>query len=252
MPGLTLTVALVAATAIAIGKYFSGNKDDDKGYSPPRDSYYSSSSYNSGTRSQTQQSYRPPLQPYSPPSPQSSSRYTPETNAQNKTPTRSTAPPGYGRDVNRQSVASTRTFRQTQPSTRTQASRPYPSLFDHVRDSPESNNTLTSSRRCHCHICVESEPRLPTTPAVVSSNLYSDEPAIVEDLDYAEKLREKARRNGREMKEARSRAKIAQKMRSREVANTCRQLALAYESEMTKLDKQAAKIIFQEKNKVSG
>ena len=246
MPGFTLTVALVAAAAVAISKYFSGDKDD--GHSPPRDSYHSSSSYNSGTWSQTQQSYRPPPQPYRPPPPRYS-YYTPETNAQSKTTTRSPAPPDYSRDVYRESVASTRTLRQTQPSTRTQASRPYSSFFDHVPESPEYGYPHTSSH--HCHICAGSESRLPTAPTVVSTDLYSDEPAIVEDLDYAKKLREKARRKGLEMSEARSRAKSAQKKGSRGAAHIHKQEAMVRESEMKDLDKRAAKIIFRENNKVS-
>lgn len=243
-----MTVTLVAAAAIAIGNYFFGNKDDDDDHSPPRDSYSSSSSYNSGTRYQTHQSYRPPPPSYSPPSPRPYSYYTPETNAQSNTTTRSPAPPDYGRDVYRQSVASTRTLRQTQPSTHTQASRPYASLFDHVRESPEYDYPRTSSH----HICAESESRLPTAPMVVSSDLYSDKPAIVEDLEYAKKLREKARRKGLEMSEARSRAKSAQKKGSRGAAHIHKQEAMVRESEMKDLDKRAAKIIFRENNKVSG
>ena len=247
MPGFKLAVTLVAA-AFAIGNYFFGNKDDDDDRSPPCDSYNSSSSYNSGTRNQTHRSYRPPPQSYSPAPSRSYSFYTPETNAQSKTTTRSPAPPDYGRDVYRQGIASTRTLRPTQPSTRTQASRPYSSLFDHFRESSEYDYSRTSSH----HICAENESRLPTAPMVVSSDFCSDKPAIVEDLEYAKKLREKARRKGLEMSEARSRAKSAQKKGSRGAAHIHKQEAMVRESEMKDLDKRAAKIIFRENNKVSG
>lgn len=87
---------------------------------------------------------------------------------------------------------------------------------------------------------------------VVSSDFCSDKPAIVEDLEYAKKLREKARRKGLEMSEARSRAKSAQKKGSRGAAHIHKQEAMVRESEMKDLDKRAAKIIFRENNKVSG
>jgi len=84
---------------------------------------------------------------------------------------------------------------------------------------------------------------------VVSSNLRSEEPTSVEDLDYAKKLREQARRKGREMSEARSRAKSAQKKRYHGAAHAHREEAIAYESAMKELDKRAAKIVFRENNK---
>jgi hypothetical protein len=97
-----------------------------------------------------------------------------------------------------------------------------------------------------------SESRLPTAPAVVSFDLRSDVPASVEDLDLAKKLREQARHKGREMSEARSRAKSAQKKGYRGAAQTHRQEAIAHEGAMKELDKRAANITFKENNKVSG
>jgi len=94
-----------------------------------------------------------------------------------------------------------------------------------------------------------SDPRLPTAPSVVSFDLHFDEPTGVEDLDLAKKLREQARRKGREMSEARSRAKSAEKKGSRGAAQEHRQRANAYNSVMKELDKRAAEIIFREKNK---
>ena len=400
MPGFTLTVALIAAAAIAIRKCFSGDKDD--GHSPPRDSYHSSSSYNSGTWSQTQQSYRPPPQPYRPPPPRYS-YYTPETNAQSKTTTRSPAPPDYSRDVYRESVASTRTLRQTQPSTRTQASSRVPSCVPTERDpllppvirsvsrsnvpspytrtfgqtqlpttrtqpsstlvepssthssitqsasansrlptsvpiqrdslprtvvngvyhtsavspytrtpsqtqqpsivvlpsssrsqlsstvlqlsstatQPSSSNIQSSStltqashqrlsliNKAHVHeppeykisqarsqvpACVHTrnEPSPPTVNQAIVSEVRSGEPASVEDLDFAEKLRVQARHRSRDMVEARSRAKNAQKKGYKGAAQEHRQEVIAHEKVMKELNKRAAKIIFREKNKVS-
>ena len=68
----------------------------------------------------------------------------------------------------------------------------------------------------------------------------------------AKKLREQARRKGREMSEAHSRAKSAQKKGYRGAAQTHRQGAMSHESAMKDLDKRAAEIIFREKNKVCG
>ena len=85
---------------------------------------------------------------------------------------------------------------------------------------------------------------------VISPNLHSDELASIEDLEFAKKLREQARRRGREMTEARSRAKSAQKKGYRGAAQAHKQEAIAHKSAMEELDKRAAKIIFREKNKV--
>jgi hypothetical protein len=95
-----------------------------------------------------------------------------------------------------------------------------------------------------------SEPPLPTVVQVVSSDLHSDEPANAEDHDFAKKLREQARRRGREMSEARSRAKSARKKRYGGGAQAHNREAIVYEKAMKELNKQAAKIIFTEKNKV--
>lgn len=124
-------------------------------------------------------------------------------------------------------------------STPTQPPRLYSSLFDHIK-SPS-----TSSRVPAC-VPTERDPSLPTLIQIVTS----DEPATVEDLDFAKKLREQARRKGREMSEAHSRAKSAQKNGSRAAAQEHRQRANAHQSAMKELDKRAAEIIFREKNKV--
>jgi ribosomal protein S20 len=84
---------------------------------------------------------------------------------------------------------------------------------------------------------------------VVTLDPRTDEPAIVENLDFAEKLREQARRMRLKMSEAYSRAKSAQKKGSSGAAQEHRQRADALKSAFKKLDKQAAEIIFKEKNK---
>lgn len=111
---------------------------------------------------------------------------------------------------------------------------------------------LSSNRTHHVPSCVHtrSEPPLPTVVQVISSDLHSDEPASAEDLDFAKKLREQARRKGREMSEARSRAKSARKKRYGGGAQAHNREAIAHEKAMKELNKQAAKIIFTEKNKV--
>jgi hypothetical protein len=97
---------------------------------------------------------------------------------------------------------------------------------------------------------VPTERDLPTVIQVVSSDFRSEEPASVENLDFAKKLREQARRMRVEMWEADSRAKSAQKKGSSGAAQEHRQRANALKSAIKELDKRAAEIIFKEKNKV--
>ena len=92
---------------------------------------------------------------------------------------------------------------------------------------------------------------IPRAPTVVLSGLRSNEPTSIEGLEFAKNLREQARRRGREMSEARSRAKGAQKKGYHGAAHAHRQEAIAHEKAMKELDKRAANIIFREKNKVS-
>ncbi|KAF8274560.1 hypothetical protein EI94DRAFT_1696073 [Lactarius quietus] len=94
-----------------------------------------------------------------------------------------------------------------------------------------------------------SEPPSRTVIEVITLDLPSEEPASVEGLDHAKKLREQARRRGREMSEARSRAKSAQKKGNRGAAHVHRQEAISHENAMKELDKRAAKIFFRENNK---
>ena len=183
------------------------------------------------------------------------SQTQPSSNSHSQTTPWTSVSPDYGRGVRHSSVASpyTRTLSQTQPSsTRTQASRQYSSLFDTVRvDEPPEYESFQTCSCVPSRVHTACEPPLPTTPTVVSSDPLSDEPAGVEDLDFAKKLRERARRKGREMSEARSRAKSARKKGHLGAAHAHGQEAIAHESEMKELDKRAAKIFFRENNKVS-
>ncbi|KAI9463662.1 hypothetical protein BJY52DRAFT_1115514 [Lactarius psammicola] len=77
----------------------------------------------------------------------------------------------------------------------------------------------------------------------------SDELVGVEDLEFAKKLREKARRSGGEMTEAYSQAESSQRMGDRWASQEYRQQGHAHKSAMEEFDKRAAKIIFREKNK---
>ncbi|KAH9176285.1 hypothetical protein EDB89DRAFT_2240568 [Lactarius sanguifluus] len=137
-------------------------------------------------------------------------------------------------------------------STRAQASCQHSSLFNtvHVDEPPPEYEYFPPSSHVPSRVLsTERDPLLPTIIQVVESDLRSDEPADVEGLDFAKKLREQARRKGREMSEARSRAKSAQKKGYRGAAQVHRQEAIAHESAMKELDKRAAKIIFRENNK---
>ncbi|KAH9083547.1 hypothetical protein EDB83DRAFT_27041 [Lactarius deliciosus] len=140
-----------------------------------------------------------------------------------------------------------------QPSSaRAQASCQHSSLFNtvHVDEPPpEYEYFQTSSHVPSRVLSTERDPLLPTIIQVVESDLRSNEPVGIEDLDFAKKLREQARRKGREMSEARSRAKSAQKKGYRGAAQVHRQEAITHESAMKELDKRAAKIIFRENNK---
>lgn len=119
--------------------------------------------------------------------------------------------------------------------------------------SPRVRQTQVSSNRTlRVPPCVRSgsEPTLQTVVQVISPDLHSDELASIEDVEFARKLREQARRRGREMTDARGRAKSAQKKGYRGAAQAHKQEAIAHKSAMEELDKRAAKIIFREKNKV--
>ena len=138
-------------------------------------------------------------------------------------------------------------------STLTQASHEHSSLSNtvHVDEPPPEYENFQTSPCVPSRVHTERDTLLPTVIQVVSSSdLRSDEQAGVEDLDFAEKLREQARRRGREMSEARSRAKSAKKKGYRGAAQAHRQEAIAHESAMKELNKRAAKIIFKENNKV--
>src|SRR6266702_1378779 len=212
MRPVALFFTLVTLAAVGIGIYYFFRRKRD-GPTLPRHSY-PSSSFNSGATSiQTQQVYRPPL-----PSPSytRSSYPSPATYAYSQTAPRTPAPPDHGRGVYHSSVAPsyTRTPSQTQPSsthippsstlawpsstltqpssTLTQASRQHSSLFStvHVDEPPPEYEYFRTSSRVPSRVHTGSEPRLPTVIHVVSSDSRSDEPASVEGLDFAEKLRE--------------------------------------------------------------
>ena len=138
-------------------------------------------------------------------------------------------------------------------STLTQASHQRLSLINkvHVHEPPEYE---VSQARSQVHVLASvhtrNEPPSPAVNQVIVSEVRSGEPASVEDLNFAEKLRVQARQRGRDMSEARNRAKSAQKKGYKGAAQAHRQEAIAHEKVMKELDKRAAKIIFREKNKV--
>ncbi|KAH9019014.1 hypothetical protein EDB85DRAFT_2121407 [Lactarius pseudohatsudake] len=199
------------------------------------------------------------------------SRSQPSFNPHDQSTARTSAPRDYGRGVNHSSVTSDygRAPSHTQPSsTRIQASRPYSSLFDtdRVHEAPKYEDEYGHGYGCGCgyedeeedfqatshvpsRVHTRGEPRLPTALVGVSSDPRYGESASVENIDFAKKLREQARRKGREMSEARSRAKSARKKGRLGAAHAHRQDAIAHESEMKELDKRAAKIFLRENNK---
>lgn len=89
----------------------------------------------------------------------------------------------------------------------------------------------------------------PTVNQVLPSDLRSGEPASVEDLDFAEKLRKLARQRGRDISEALSRAKSAKKKGQKGAAQEHKQEAIAHQKVKKELNERAAKIIFTENNK---
>ncbi|KAH9061249.1 hypothetical protein EDB87DRAFT_406376 [Lactarius vividus] len=94
------------------------------------------------------------------------------------------------------------------------------------------------------------KPHLLITPVGgVSSPPRYDEPASIENLALAKKLRKQARRKGREMSEAYRRAWSARKKGCFGAAHTHTQDAITHENEMKELDERAAKIFFRENNK---
>jgi hypothetical protein len=77
-------------------------------------------------------------------------------------------------------------------STRTQAFKPHPSLINtvHVPELPESEFSQTRSQaHVPARVHTRNEPPPPTVNQVISSDLRSEQPAGVEDLDFADKLR---------------------------------------------------------------
>ena len=93
------------------------------------------------------------------------------------------------------------------------------------------------------------------SPSPQPDALYGTEFEATEntqDMKDARELRRRARRCAVEMRDARDLAKSARRSGDHTAAQRSRQDAIALESEMKSLDKRAAKIIFGQKNKVSG
>ncbi|KAH9061248.1 hypothetical protein EDB87DRAFT_405529 [Lactarius vividus] len=140
-------------------------------------------------------------------------------------------------------------YRSSQQSRRPPPSSPpytYRPSTTYVRSQTASRASAPPDRGAY------HSPYTPTSGQTQLSSTRSDTLVAVEDLEFAEKLREKARRSGREMTEAYSRAKSAQRMGDRWAAQEHRRRGDAHKSVMEELDKQAAKIIFRENNKDRG
>ncbi|KAH9061240.1 hypothetical protein EDB87DRAFT_1576313 [Lactarius vividus] len=89
-------------------------------------------------------------------------------------------------------------------------------------------------------LTVVTRTRLSSTPGAL---------AVVEDLEFSKKLREKARCSGWEMAEAYCQARSEQRMGNCWASLEYRQRGDAHKSTMEELDKRAARIIFKENNK---
>jgi hypothetical protein len=156
-------------------------------------------------------------------------------------------PPTAVSGIHHSSVVSLHTPTQlsstaTQPSpTPTKASYQHSSILNTVHINETS---------FHVPLCVDTGSKPPPTAVqAISPDLRSDEP-IVEDFDFAEELRVKARRRWEEMTEARKRAKSARKKRYGGGAQAHNREAAVHEKAVKELNKRAAKIIFTENNKV--
>ncbi|KAH9083559.1 hypothetical protein EDB83DRAFT_2212617 [Lactarius deliciosus] len=115
-----------------------------------------------------------------------------------------------------------------------------PPTYSHSQTVPRTSAPSDDSRNVR-HTRTPSQTHLSSIP--------SDALAVVEDLDFAKKLREKARRSGQEMAEAYSQANSAQRIGDCWGAQEYRQQGDAHKSVMEELDERAARIIFRENNK---
>ncbi|KAH9176275.1 hypothetical protein EDB89DRAFT_1903105 [Lactarius sanguifluus] len=224
----------LAAAAYAIGNYFFGGKDDDP--PPPRDSYsastFAAAVYTIGKRFLGGKDDDPPRDSYS------VSTFAASAYAIGKR--------FFGRkddDPPRDSysatlAAATHAIDKYFFGRKDNAPPPLP-----PRDSqtaPWTSAPPDYSRDVH-HTRTPSQTHLSSTP--------SGALAVVEDLEFVKKLREKARRRGREMAEAYSQANSAQRIGDCWGAQEYRQQGDAHKSAMEELDERAAKIIFRENNK---
>jgi len=121
-------------------------------------------------------------------------------------------------------------------------------------DTPSTHSRTHSSSSGSEYLGpTSSTRRVPRSPGPLLDAQYSvgfESAATAQDMQAAIALRERARRNKREMHEARDLAKGARKRGDHTTEQTHRQDAIAHESEMKSLDKRAAKIIFRENNNV--
>ncbi|KAH9002042.1 hypothetical protein EDB86DRAFT_2801063 [Lactarius hatsudake] len=161
------------------------------------------------------------------------------------------APTDHGRGVHHPSIPSTGAPSQSQLSSSAHNQNTAQTSAPNDYDRSVSHSSVSSNR-------TPSQTQLPLVAAAVavfaiSSYFFGgndDGPTPrVEDLEFAEKLREKARRSAREMTEAYGRAKSAQRIGDRLAAQEHRRQGDAHKSVMEELDEQAAKIIFRENNK---
>jgi hypothetical protein len=160
---------------------------------------------------------------------------------------RSSLAPSYSEDLPGQS-SPTRASHHRAPSL--DVSRPH---VGYVDAPPTHSRTHSSSSGSEYLGSTSSTRRVPRSPGPLLDAQHSagfESAATAQDMQAAIALRERARRNKREMHEARDLAKSARKRGDYTAEQTHRQDAIAHESEMKSLDKRAAKIIFRGNNNV--
>jgi hypothetical protein len=157
-------------------------------------------------------------------------------------------PPGSGRIA--QATAKVKPTRENAradlASPRPQEYRETPVTPTRTHVSPPRQSKASTLVPSPTHVAPLAPSRLPN----VRPDIGVEAATTAEDKRAANKLRERARRCGREMCAARDLAKSAHKRRDYAAAQRHTQDAIAHDCEMKSLDRKAAEIFFRENNKV--
>lgn len=235
MPGFLLPGLLTAGLVAALVSAFSGKDDDNH---EPQSSTNSSSRSSDTTRQPNQ----------SPPSSYSRDSYVRDQKAGKRHLTS---------DNGRSLDDSKHTSPHARASSRTQTSPSVPSRFQTTaatvaRDQGYHDSNLNLSPAVQPPQPASTPAYAYHQPSPVLADLSEAESEIeyIEDDDIGKELRDRARRHGREMRDARAQAKSARKGGDHLAERYYKQVAVARKSAMDELNTKAAKIIFHHKNKV--